>query len=793
VIASAHAGTIIDNPIAYWDFEGDNLLQNRANSNPLFAAQVHRGAPTAGTLPDTTARAGDKSLVLNGSSAIQLPYSQETMGESFTISIWYYQSANNTRMCVYQTPDNYNITYETVAADASSFATYLGQVKVGEIVTSLDTWNHMVHSFRTADNLTEVKVYVNGTLRHTYSVDSDLVFNTYRINALRIGANRSSDRFFQGMIDEIALWDTNLSAANVAVLYQRGLDNLPLNVSEDLSAFDLENKIREIDIVASKPVPAAIHLSGWGIDNFHKPDISTLQIMENIVKNVNDTANHPDGPFHGTYTNFGRTSIPLVSNGIGQIGLGDFTMEVRFRTSAPSAQRGVLIGNYKTGNFQSMNLEIFTGNILRLYMNPTNKGGTTVDFKASAPANNPVRNGEWHHLAATRNGSTISLWFDGELLDTTQDTTPGSYELSGPTLYLKGDTRTDTVLFPGDIEDARLWVRCLTAIEIADLAGGQEVTNRADLLAEYIDVNGPIDISTHLSHYRTPLYSPLSRITQGDFTLEAFIWTTAPGRGVIMGNLIETSANCVNLELTSDGKLRLVLKKGTETSILEADDTGIRNAKWHHLVGMRRGSQLLIYVDGVQVAETADILGNFVLDTEYFAFFSDNSTDNPEFNGDIRQARIWARSFSDSEIEALNNNAVPGEGIIPTDYLITYYIFNTPLSFGIDSDFLFRTSALGENILSMAFENLPIHNTIALGTFLVQLESVDPVRDGDYFLIRIDGLNILKAGIGFGNAGHVNEPIVAFLELFGEPADPQILSDAIIATGNFYQDPTSQT
>jgi len=79
---------------------------------------------------------------------------------------------------------------------------------------------------------------------------------------------------------------------------------------------------------------------------------------------------------------------------------------------------------------------------------------------------------DWHHLAATYDGTTIRWYGDGRYIN--------SYERSGAnalntedTVHMgrRGDTGEAGNFFPGKVDDVKIWNRALTAAEIAWLAG----------------------------------------------------------------------------------------------------------------------------------------------------------------------------------------------------------------------------------------------------------------------------------------------------------------------------------
>ena len=64
-----------------------------------------------------------------------------------------------------------------------------------------------------------IKLYINGTLEDTEARTDDIVTNN---EPLKIGAYYSTANYFTGYIDEVAIWDTNLSANAITVIYNNG-------------------------------------------------------------------------------------------------------------------------------------------------------------------------------------------------------------------------------------------------------------------------------------------------------------------------------------------------------------------------------------------------------------------------------------------------------------------------------------------------------------------------------------------------------------------------------------------
>lgn len=694
-------------------------------------------------------------------------------------------------MAVYQTPaPTFNLAYEATGNN-STFENYVGQSGAGTLTSGIKEWVHLVHTFTTVENTTTLNVYTNGALGRTKSASSNTVFNTYRVAGLHIGANRDIDRRFKGMLDEVTLWSRPLSDLEVTELYQRGLSGQPLTVSsQPVPRLSLDGNTRQFELINTWPLQPGVFGCGWLLNEGSQTLFPARSLLDTASR-LDDTAGHLDGPFHAEPTTYSRLRMPLAAAGLGQITQGDFTIEARFRSRETG--RGVLLGNYVGNASRALNLELSAGNVVRLYVQPVTTGRSTVSLLGTVPTGIDIRDGGWHHLAGMREGSVCTIWLDGAQLATVPDKA-GVFTLNESYFYMKGDSRTGDTLFDGDIEDARLWRRSLSAAELADLAagvqpGGDEIPRTA-LLAEYAGSYTPHKAPYATPKYRTPLVPPLTRITRGDFTLETWFRTSDSQRGVIMGNHVPgTTSQCVNLELTNNNQVRLYVQNASTAMNAYGPGGTSRDGDWHHLAGLRRGNQLSLFLDGQQVGTSiTDTTGAFDLNGSDYYFGRDSRTGVTEFDGDFKNARMWSRALDNSEISALVSGALPGGPDVAINNLLveyTHYLSTNSLyTAGLTSDYFFRTSLRGTNTLCLAFEGLPRHTVVGLSAFVAQLESLDPTRDNDALIIRVDGNEVLKVGLGFGGTVPPDtEPAVASLALFGIPADPALFAATMTIGG----------
>jgi len=105
------------------------------------------------------------------------------------------------------------------ASSANTWQFWLGTgsgwAQVGGPAVVLNAWTHLVVSY----DGTTARLYVNGALAASAAV----AFAPNTSSPLRLGAGRTegaADYYFPGRIDEIALYNTALSATRIQTHYQ---------------------------------------------------------------------------------------------------------------------------------------------------------------------------------------------------------------------------------------------------------------------------------------------------------------------------------------------------------------------------------------------------------------------------------------------------------------------------------------------------------------------------------------------------------------------------------------------
>ncbi len=222
----AYSTTVLaDDPVGYW-----RLSETAGTTITDLSGNGHHGtyynSPTLNQ-PGVTAT-GDRSVLLNGTDEYGLvadspdfdfrdftleawikingsatDHRRIISQQNTTDTEWYLLHLNDNRLCLYSSRDG------------------IGNLSVGPTLND-GQWHHLVVTRDTIANA--VVAYVDGTSVATIETYDD---TTYMINrGLAIGSYYGTHQFFPGYLDEIAIYNTALTATSIQTHYQVGLGNV---------------------------------------------------------------------------------------------------------------------------------------------------------------------------------------------------------------------------------------------------------------------------------------------------------------------------------------------------------------------------------------------------------------------------------------------------------------------------------------------------------------------------------------------------------------------------------------
>jgi hypothetical protein len=158
----------------------------------------------------------DDRVVVNGSASLQ-------MTTAVTIEAWFMrQGTPTTTQLLVNKEGEYEVGINAAGQIQWAFANTTpgwNWVSTGYTVP-VDQWTHVAVTY----NAGGINTYINGTLVHSYNGSGSLGDIYPALNTLTIGARENAtDQRFQGLIDEVRIWNTARSGAEIAANFDQAL------------------------------------------------------------------------------------------------------------------------------------------------------------------------------------------------------------------------------------------------------------------------------------------------------------------------------------------------------------------------------------------------------------------------------------------------------------------------------------------------------------------------------------------------------------------------------------------
>lgn len=316
-----------------------------------------------------------------------------------------------------------------------------------------NTWTHVAVVYQGAGG--SVNAFVNGQLQ-PQTATSDFDFSGY---TAAIGANfrLQHGNKWSGQIDEVRVYNSTLTGAAVFALANTGppasmvsaeLNTIP--TFEFPSTGGLLGHWKFDEIAGT----VAADSSGNGNDGTHtnSPTISTT------LPSAMNTANVRSLSFSSASSEYVTITDDPTLEVTTQLTLSSWIKP----TTLNSYQQ--IISKFGTSGQWAYQYGLAPTGQLRVDISGD---GSTYDNMVTTSA--PITADTWQHVAMTYNAGNVVLYVDGTAV-LTDTITPTSIYASGNTSVSIGRDPVPTQYFNGEIDDARIYNRALTAAEIKALA-----------------------------------------------------------------------------------------------------------------------------------------------------------------------------------------------------------------------------------------------------------------------------------------------------------------------------------
>ncbi|MDD5696404.1 MAG: LamG domain-containing protein [Candidatus Pacebacteria bacterium] len=654
--------------VGYWPFDGQNTTSTGArdiSNNGNYGTFSGGPTPKAGVagqalsfdgVNDYVSIANSNSLAMSGWTELSVEFWIKTSGS--TTNSRYIGKFVGSPLRGFNIDNRDPGIVGALRFEVFDSAGTVENIFSGAGAIDIDSWTHIVVTFKGATASTGQKIYKNGTL-----------FMQEGTTIASIGDNSGSDLrignypggvvyFSRGLFDEVRIYNRALGADEVKQHYEQTKRNLVIDQ------------------------PSGAPPVGWW-----KMDEATGAIVKDYSVNANNgtwsgTGSHWATGKVGGAGQFNGTDDYIDAGNGASLNPGYISVETWIKFDILD---GRFLTKWKDAVPKSYSFLFWTDGDLLYWVISTTGANTIYTTSLTHPVVNT-----WYHLVGTYDGTNSKIYVNGVLEATTPQV--GTLFASTPDILL--GSQEGSFLFKGKMDDVRIYNYARTADQIAadyragayrtmvgtsvpsswwntGLVGywnfdGQNTTStgtrdmsnngnygtfsggptpKAGIVGQAFSFDGVDDYVNVENHF-------MSGFTK--FTITAWVKTSQNTHGAARWNdpgIVETlqgDGDSNDFLLSNyDGKLAWYDEFGgdpVDTGKFIADNT------WHHVVVARDITSLVFYVDGVPV-KTGTTGTDSVRNDNIEIGRAQWTTYKSYFNGFIDEVRIYNRALSTDEVK----------------------------------------------------------------------------------------------------------------------------------------------
>ncbi|MFC1576337.1 LamG-like jellyroll fold domain-containing protein, partial [Candidatus Omnitrophota bacterium] len=463
------------------------------------------------------------ALHLDGSSDY-IPVGTSTMADgwtSITISAWVYRESNDEQGIVFHrsAPYTFGGLAETVferdmffLRDTPNTNAYVlaRDVDGGPILAETDQWRHLVGVWDL--NTGKVELWRDGSLTSTQTYDTGFTAIN-QASKFNIGYdNFNSDRTFDGIIDEVAIWNRALDASEIETLYGGGEGYAPPAALGAITITSAAN------VTANSTVNAASFTQSAGTGTTEiKDSVTTIGVVDITTSGIklggDITTTNASITFDGPVV---LTDNVALSTGTGA---GDITFGGTLDSDDPldpkdltlDAGSGNILFSYAVGGLYESAVSYwnFDGNMEDSIGNSDGTPGGNPQYTGSGKVNGAYGfNGDDYidcgndpGLVGFTNAITVSLWVKLNTLSSTQMFIEDGSSYNADRVYMDYEAGHDAFGFHVRDWDGTWYMETSTTVPVTDqwyhVAGTYDSGNNT--IKIYVDGTEEASLQGYLS------------------------------------------------------------------------------------------------------------------------------------------------------------------------------------------------------------------------------------------------------------------------------------------------------
>ena len=509
---------------------------------------------------------------------------------NFTIEFWAFPQTNPTEtLPVARTFDGAGYSFAAYFTSGTVNFLYNNLTTVtGTATLSLNTWSHIAY-VRNSNTLT---IYVNGTSAGSGSISASI---TSSARVTSIGAREDGNFPFNGYI-------SNLRVIKGTALYTATFtpSTTPLTAIANTSLLTCQSN-RFVD---NSTNAFAITRNGDVSVQAFSPFAPTTEYVP---------ATHGgSGYFDGT-----GDYIVTPANSVFSLP-GDFTLECWIYSVATQGQYAAVLCNINTTD----------GFYFSFSNSSNNMGFSNYGTYFISSSSTPIVNNVWTHIALTRSGTTLRMFFNGEIVGTGTSAANFGSSVSGTTVGFNGVNH----FFNGYVSNARIvkgtavytaaftpptapvtatantsLLLNFTNAGIVDATGKNilETVNQAQLSTAVKKFGSASIVLDGVDDYVVMPYSPLFNLGTGAFTIEGWVYFNVLSGNRMIFDTYTSAALGGGYQLYWRSTGTSIALYGNGVVIAQSSFTGHATGTWYHIACTRdTAGNVRIFVDGTKYADT---------------------------------------------------------------------------------------------------------------------------------------------------------------------------------------------